>query len=203
MGGLGSGNRWRSGTKSTTDQYRSLDVRRWAREGMLSPGCRAVWTWRRGSHVVGSINMRSESGFVVLSYRRQSAGGEWRNEEYPVRIVRTACNLGGSRPWFVCPATGCGRRVVNLYGGGIFACRHCHKLAFASSREDAGDRAARKADRLRERLGWEAGILNGRGVKPKGMRWRTFWQLSGEHDRLVHLSLRAMADRFGISHGPA
>lgn len=63
MGGSGSGNRWRYGTKSTTDDYRSLDVRRWAREGMLRPGCRAVWTWRWGAHVVGSINMRSESGF--------------------------------------------------------------------------------------------------------------------------------------------
>ena len=34
-------------------------------------------------------------------------------------------------------------------------------LAYASAREDAGDRAARRADRLRARLGWEPGILNG------------------------------------------
>lgn len=198
MGGSGSGNRWRYGTKSTTDDYRSLDVRRWAREGMLRPGCCAVWTWRRGGRVIGSINMRSEEDFVVLSYRRQPAGGEWRNEEYRVRIVRTACNLGGSRPWFLCPAKGCGRRVAILYGGGIFACRHCHHLAYASAREVAGDRAARRADRLRERLDWEPGILNGRGSKRKWMRWRTFWRLSGEHDRLVNQSLRAMRQRFGI-----
>lgn len=115
--------------------------------------------------------MRSEADFVVLSYRRQPAGGEWRDEEYRVQIVRTACNLGGgSRLWFLCPAAGCGlraagcgRRVAILYGGGIFACRHCHQLAYASAREDAGDRAARKADRLRERLDWEPGILNGCG----------------------------------------
>lgn len=200
MGGAGSGNRWRYGTKSTTDDYRSLDVRRWAREGMLRPGCRAVWTWRRGARVVGSINMRSESDFVVLSYRRQTAGGEWRDEEYQVRIVRTACSLGGSRPWFLCPAMGCGRRVAILYGGGIFACRHCHQLAFPSAREDAGDRAARKADRLRERLGWEPGILNGLGPKPKWMRWRTFWRLSGEQDQLVNQSLRAMKLKFGLSN---
>lgn len=115
-----------------------------------------------------------------------------------MRIVRTACNLGGSRPWFLCPAACCGRRVAILYAGGIFACRHCHQLAFASAREDAGDRAARKADRLRERLGWEPGILNGRGSKPKGMRWRTFYRLSGEQDRLVNQSLRAMTLKFGL-----
>lgn len=94
--------------------------------------------------------MRSEADFVVVSYRRQPAGGEWRDEEYRVRIVRTACNLGGSRPWF-----GCRRRVAILYGGGIFACRHSHQLAYASACEDASDRAARKVDRLRERFDWE------------------------------------------------
>lgn len=198
MGGSGSGNRWRHGAKSTTDDMLSLDVRRWAREGMLLPGSRAAWTWRRGGHVVGSISMRSEVDSIVLTYRRQPAGGEWRNEEYPVSVVRTSCNLGGSRPWFICPARGCGRRVAILYGGGIFACRHCHRLAYGSARESAGDRAARKADRLRERLKWEAGILNGHGLKPKWMRWRTFWRVSGQHDRLVDQSLRAMALKFGM-----
>ena len=32
MGGPGSGNRWRYGAKSTTEDYRTLDVRRLARE---------------------------------------------------------------------------------------------------------------------------------------------------------------------------
>src|SRR3981081_1806868 len=73
--------------------------------------------------------------------------------------------------WFICPAVGCGRRVEILYGGGIFACRHCYRLAYASSREDVCDRAARRADRLRARLGWEPGILNGNGGQPKWMGW--------------------------------
>ena len=98
-----------------------------------------------------------------------SGGAEWKDEQYPVRIVRTPCNLGGSRAWFVCPAVGCGRRVATLYGGGIFACRHCCQLAYASSREDAGGRATRRADRLRARLGWEPGILNGEVRSPKVM----------------------------------
>jgi hypothetical protein len=90
--------------------------------------------------------------------------------------------------------------VAILYGGGIFACRHCYRLAYASSRDDAGDRAARRADRLRERLGWEAGILNGEGEggKPKWMRWRTFKRLAAEHDAFVDESLARMALRFGI-----
>jgi hypothetical protein len=52
----------------------------------------------------------------------------------------------------------------------------------SSSRECAGDRAARRAERLRARLGWEPGILNGEGGKPKWMRWRTFERLAAEYD---------------------
>ncbi len=122
---------------------------------------------------------------------------QW-HEQYHVRIVRTPCNLGGRRAWFICPAVGCGRRVAILYGGGIFACRRCYQLAYASSREDAGDRATRRADRLRARLGWEPGILNGEGGKPKWMRWRTFERLAAEHDQLVGRSIQAAALKFGL-----
>jgi hypothetical protein len=135
---------------------------------------------------------------VILVYRHRSGSGEWKDEQYPVRVVRTPCNLGGSRAWFICPAVGCGRRVAVLYGGGIFACRHCYQLAYASAREDAGDRAARRADRLRARLGWEPGILNGEGDKPRWMRWRTFERLAAKHDQFVGRSMQAAALKFGL-----
>jgi hypothetical protein len=196
MGGPGSGNRWRYGAKSTTDDYRTLDVRRWAREGVLVPGYRGGWQWARNGEIVASIQMRAEQDRVILNYRHRS-NGEWKNEQYPVRVVRTPCNLGGERLWFICPAVGCGRRVAILYGSGIFACRHCYQLAYASSREDAGGRATRRADRLRARLGWEPGILNGNGSKPKWMRWRTFERLAAEHDRFVARSMQAVVLKFG------
>jgi hypothetical protein len=85
-----------------------------------------------------------------------------------------------------------------LYGGGIFACRHCYQLAYASSREDSGGRATRRADKLRVRLGWEPGILNGNGSKPKWMRWRTFERLATKHDDLVWRSMQAMMLRFRL-----
>ena len=37
MGGIGSGRRWYPGAKDTIDDYRSIDVRRWKREGLLVP----------------------------------------------------------------------------------------------------------------------------------------------------------------------
>jgi hypothetical protein len=142
--------------------------------------------------------MRAEQDRVILIYRHRSGGAEWKDEHYAVCIVRTPCNLGGWRAWFICPAVGCGRRVAILYGGGIFACRRCYQLAYPSSREDAGDRATRRADKLRARLGWEPGILNLNGDKPKWMRWRTFERMAAEHDQLVARSLQAAKLKFGL-----
>ena len=110
-------------------------IRSWAQSAPLRPGYQGRWQWRRDGEVVAWIQMQVEYDRVILIYRHRSGDGKWKDEQYPVRIERTLCNKGGSRQWFICPAVGCGRRVAILYGGGIFACRHCHQLAYASSRK--------------------------------------------------------------------
>ena len=200
MGGMGSGRHWHYGAKDTTSDYRTLDVRRWKRDGLLNANQSFGWQWSRDGEVFASIRVRTETEQVVLTYRHRSQGEEeWQDESYHVYLDWTLCHLGGERPWFLCPARGCGRRVAILYGGGIFACRHCYQLAYPSQREVAYDRAARQADKIRERLGWEQGILNPKGwEKPKGMHWRTFERLNKEHDRFVAISLAGMAARFNL-----
>ena len=110
----------------------------------------------------------------------------------------TPCTLGGQRVWWRCPAVGCGRRVAVLHGGRVFACRLCNRLAYRSQRETDYDRATRRADKLRNRLEWEPGILNGNGGKPKGMNWRTFERLQASHDFHVNATLAGMAARLGL-----
>src|SRR3981189_1917177 len=105
------------GAKPATDDYSILDVRRWAREGVLRPGYLGGWQWTRNSETVASIQMRAEQDRVILIYRHRSGDAEWKDEHYPVRIVRTPSNLGSSRAWFICPAVHCGRRGAVLYGG--------------------------------------------------------------------------------------
>lgn len=198
MGGIGSGRRWHYGANDTVNDYRALDVRRWKRDGFLTPGRAFGWQWSCDGEVVSSIQVRVETGRVFLNYRHRSGGSEWKDENYPVLIDWTACNLGGERPWFRCPARGCGRRVAILYGGSIFACRHCHHLAYPSQRETRDDRAARRADRIRARLGWEPGILNGEGLKPKGMHWCTFDRLTADHAAFVQVSLAGIVQRLRL-----
>jgi len=196
MGGFGSGRGQRG--KCTTGDMRPLDIRRLHRAGLLTPGRAFGWQWSVCGKEVASIQIRTEVDRVILDYRNRSNGGEWRPMEYPVNLEWTGCNLGGRRAWFLCPAHGCGRRVAVLYGGSVFACRHCHKLAYACQRETDDDRAMRRADTIRRRLGWRAGIANPKGGKPKGMHWRTFERLTAEHDAFANASWAGMAERLGL-----
>ena len=198
MGGSGSGRHYHYGSKSTTDDYRSLDVRRLQRDGLLKPGLNYSWQWLRRDEVVANIGIRTEVDRIILSYRNKRGDEEWQEMNYPVYLEYSACNYGGQRAWFRCPAAGCGRRVAVLYSGGIFACRHCYRLAYESQREDAVDLMARRADKIRARLGWGAGILNPTGQKPKGMRWHTYERLYSEHETFTQIALNGIAHKFGF-----
>lgn len=197
MGGRGSGRHWRYGTRETTDDYRVLDVRRLQRDGMLRPGYFCQWSWSRNGREISSIGIKSTSDSVILSYRTKTGEGEWQNMEYPVTVEWTTCHYGGQRAWFRCPAAGCGQRVAVLYSGKVFACRHCRNLGYQSQRESTADRIARKAGKIRKKLGWQPGILNANGGKPKGMRWQTFVKLQSEHDALVSIALCGIAEKLG------
>ena len=196
MGGFGSG---RQGGKRTTGDMLPLDIRKIQRAGLLMPGRSFGWQWTRGGEKIAAIKLRTDYGTpvstVTLDYRTRPHGGEWKDMNYPVNVSWTGCNYGGQRVWWFCPARGCGRRVAILYGGKVYACRHCHQLAYSSQRENAGDRAGTKADKLRARLGWEAGFLNGNGGKPKGMHWQTFEQLQARHDAHVKYSVAGVMAR--------
>jgi len=143
MGGIGSGRRYQGGKHTTTDM-RALDVRYLHRQGLLTPGRTSNLTWSRCGDIIASIQIVAQDKQLLLSYRYQRLNSEWENMDYPVNLEKTMCHLGGQRIWFRCPALGCGKRVAILYGGNVFACRHCHQLAYESTREKRDDRASRK-----------------------------------------------------------
>ena len=199
MGGIGSGRRNQSGCDTTSD-YRRLDVRQLQKHGVLKPGHTCAWNWYRGGEKTASIQVTAAPSQVILNYRHQRHAGPWQSFNYPVNLDWTPCNLGGTRVWFRCPAAGCGRRVALLYLGSsaIFACRKCYGLAYESQRERDYDRAARLADKIRVRLRWEEGILNGDGSRPQGMHQRTYLHLRHRHDRLKRVALAGIAARLGM-----
>lgn len=200
MGGAGSGNFYRFSAKTKVEDYRSIDVRRWAREGFLRSGNAFNWQWSVDGEKVASINVRVETGSLRLVYRSRSYGEEWEDLDYRVELPRTRCNFGGERVWFICPARGCNRRVAKLYGGRIFACRHCHNLAYSSQRESPGQRGVRKAEAINAKLGWRYNVFDGIGPRPKGMHHRTYAKLCARYDdfmRTQEAELVEMLARIG------
>lgn len=60
MGGIGRGRHWYIGSNDTTRDHRSIDIRRWKRDGLLSPGQSFVWRWSIRGEVTGSISILTE-----------------------------------------------------------------------------------------------------------------------------------------------
>lgn len=201
MGGYGSGRQFYYAAKATTNSYRSIDIRGWKREKLLAPNNFFIRQWQYQGEVVASIHVdvAPDLDYVILRYQNKKDGGELKSFNYQVRLMWVDCNLGGRRPWFMCPVRGCGRRVAILYGGSVFACRHCYNLAYQCQRETIGDRASRQAEKIRAQLKWMPGILNGEEWKPKGMHWKTFERLNARHNYLVHITLLEAKLRFGIA----
>jgi hypothetical protein len=102
MGGIGSGRRFQGG-QDTTSNYLSLDLRYLQREGLLTPGRSCNLTWTRLGRTEGAIGLQAEPDRLILNYRYQSHGGDWRSTEYPVQLDWTPCTFGGRRPWLLCP----------------------------------------------------------------------------------------------------
>jgi hypothetical protein len=76
-----------------------------------------------------------------LAYTVTPSGGDPTECEYWLPLEYTPCNFGGVRPWFRCPADGCGERVGTLHrppGRNLFACRECYDIGYLTSRR-SGD----------------------------------------------------------------
>jgi len=190
----------KNGARTWVD-YRAIDVRRWKRDGLLEPGQFFGWQWSRRGNKVASIQVQTEESKIVLSYSHKKNGSEWQAVTYPVFLTWTDCHLGGQRPWFLCPAQNCYRRAAILYGGAVFACRHCHQLNYQSQRESYFDRTVRKTDKIRDRLGWERGILNDvTNKKPKGMHWATYDKLTIQHYAYMGIALNEMNAALAVLH---
>ena len=185
MGGRGSGRCSSYSGKAETSDSMPLDIRKIVRKGLFVPGNGFSWQWLVNDRQVAGISVRVDFDHgMALSYRIKSTG---EVVEQRVQTQTSPCHLGGQRHWFTCAR--CSKRVAVLYAPGrYFACRQCGGLGYATQKESAGDRASTKADKLRKRLGWQIGILNGDGAKPKGMHWETYQRLKSNHDALVQVS---------------
>jgi hypothetical protein len=142
--------------RARCESYKSIDVRRWQRQGLLSPGTFFSQTWTRDGEPSGNIGVLVKDGSVTLGYR---LGQNGQPIEQPVYFSWTRPQFGGRRPWFLCPL--CIRRVTLLYlRGERWACRICCDLAYRSELQSKGCRGQMKARKIRARLGGDCRASN-------------------------------------------
>ncbi len=106
-----------------------------------------------------------------------------KSYSYSIQLTRTPCNYGNFRHWWLCPK--CSKRVSVLYCAGAYVCRHCLNVPYGSQLQQPIDRLFSRAEAIRARLRWQAGIAHGNQGRPKGMHFTTYYRLVTEHDRLV------------------
>ncbi|TAM17605.1 MAG: hypothetical protein EPN62_19900 [Candidimonas sp.] len=181
----------RPGYHHKTFHFHSIDVRRLQRENNLRAGLCLTCAWKDDSgKVLSSIGMTVDQKGVTFNYRIN----DQPVNQYVI-LVKTACNYGGSRTWFLCPY--CQRRCTHVYFGQQVACRKCHRLRYPSQSDDDTGATWRKQRKLEARLGGE-----NYWRKPKGMHEATFQRirqeiigLESERDRLLCISYTALMAR--------
>ena len=173
-----------------------LDANYLSARGCLEPGWSGQWN---DGNEVASINLRAEAGQLCLSWRGEERDEDGEREDMAeiIPIVRVPCQLGGTRPYFLCPgvgAVGCGRRVIKLYlSRRRFLCRQCSRPVYASPYEQPWQRAFRRANKLWQRLD-PAGIAAQVPEKPRAMPLATYKRLLEEALQAEMLADEARAD---------
>jgi len=120
-------------------------------------------------------------------------------DETAAPLVALPANIAGLLWRFRCPRLG--HRCAALFkpdGAGEFLSRQAHGLAYRSLSERPAERAARKARKLRARLGEAPAVLGGPlPDKPLRMRWPTYERLCDAiqeaEDRALSASARMLA----------
>jgi hypothetical protein len=180
MGGYGSGRRgW---GKRKADSVLAVDIRVLHKSGNLEqPGTLTSFELRAAAgNCLASCHVQIGDGCIGVGWRARNGA---RNGEEEIKVARvvleqTPCNFGGSRHWFICPNSHCGRRVTTIYiVNGELGCRHCHKLVYACQAETIAGRAQSRQRKIRRRLGLGPSLYGEIVHKPKGMHWRTFCRL--------------------------
>ncbi len=181
MGGPGSGEWYRWDRVPTVEDYNSIDVRCWQREGLLEFGRRFRWVWLVDGEETGSVSVEVKRSSVVLDYRHSSNDKPWQEVRESIYLDYTSCNYGGWRTWFRCPC--CNRRVALLYlAGPHFLCRHCYRLPYPSQGDGREERLRRVARKIRKRLGASMDLTDDYLPRPKGMHRATFKRLVNKEE---------------------
>lgn len=189
MGGPGSGRIIRFNTKPTVERQTYIDIRWMKRQNGLIPGTIGTLNWSLHGNNRGAVDFEVIENCLILKYCHREQSGSWEDVKQVVFFDQTPCNYGGHRKWFLCSQ--CQSRVEILYsvhGANIcFLCRDCLNLTYTSCNTHPRKRLFSKANKLKQKIGVEPGIMDFIPDIPKGMHHSTFYRIVREIEQLEYL----------------
>lgn len=183
--------------RNTVESYRNINIAKIHKWGYTNSGNWGMLSWSRMDKEISRIAIIGGKQSIKLFYEYINSDDSRDKMNYKIKLSWSTCNFGGYRPWFMCPA--CNRRVAILYGSKYFICRHCLELRYPSTLERDEDRASRQANKIRDKLNWEPGILNPDYGKPKGMHDITYQRLLTKYERYTRRAFKGMMRYIGIA----
>lgn len=93
--------------------------------------------WKCNGEPAGSISLwikedNSARKYFYLEYTvTNNYNGKKNDISYNIYTLKTNCNYGGKRFWFICPNANCGRKCSKLYfRDSYFVCLKCSRLLY-------------------------------------------------------------------------
>ena len=191
-----------------------IDVSLLYKAGKLGPGTSSVWSWSRGTGIVGAASLVVEADAIeICGYVASGTGIEPVQEllqiaRVPARFANRPCGRGwgAASTFLLCP--GCQSRRRKLYiVGPQCRCRDCHRLGFAVEVKGSAGRSLHKAAKARAKLGAAPGfacpvpqrfipLVARRGGRGAGRRkYERLVRQIAEADRAAVSGMMASADR--------
>jgi hypothetical protein len=151
--------------RGCVEDYCCIDVSVLRKTGKLEPGACGVWSWSRGTGIVGAVSLVTKTNSIEITGYVCTGTGIAPVEEalqlasVQARFANRPCGRGWGAvsTFLLCP--GCGSRRKKLYiVGSECRCRDCHWLGFAVETKGSVGRSLHKAARVRAKLGAAPGV---------------------------------------------
>lgn len=172
--------------KVTHEELLRVDIRFLKKQGYLANKNQIITTtlsWTNNFDMVtGTVGLQVQDEYLMLKYTNTGSDGNKDDIEEKVIISKQPCHYGGFRKYLRCP--GCRRRVVVLYGGKYFRCRHCYDFCYSSQLERPAFRLSRKAKKLADKIAGEDKDYYGFPWRQTYKHRKKYKRQRQEHDRI-------------------
>ena len=181
MGGLGSGRQDQRRNTGSVENATRIDIRAVTK----SPQIRNGHWFHLETPEAFKLYARISDDLLQIAQLRPSEThlyAELRLENHPR-------HFGGHQNYLLCPHCKKSASILYLVIPKELGCRTCLKLAYESQYYKHPAPLLVRANKLREKLGGTAGLINPLPDRPKGMHWNTYMETISQIRELESLQI--------------